>query len=144
MGRQRARKWACTRQTAGVKCNTMNEPGTRKCRICGKPRPPKRKPQHMGALVRHDYDYFTEINGGEYCGICGITRAQTKNPEKRLMRDHAHTTTGLGEPRGLLCFDCNWHLGTWYTPERVRAMLDYLERHETRMARKIIDESEAA
>jgi hypothetical protein len=150
--RQREPKfWTCTRQKDGVKCNTLVPVAKKKCTVCDKPRPPKRTKKHMTALKAHDYDYFIEITGGEHCGICGVTRAQTKNPEKRLMRDHAHTTTGLGEPRGLLCFDCNWHLGNWYTPERVERMLAYLLAHERRMGRQpgeivgfITDEEDAA
>ncbi len=138
---RRARGWSCTRQTQGKKCNTLNPAGTRKCRECGKPRPPKRKKAHMAAL-NHDYDFYREINGGDTCGICGRTAEEAQKRYSVLARDHAHTTTGLGEPRGLLCTDCNRHLGPWYTIDRVRAMLAYLERHEARMARDQIDRLE--
>jgi hypothetical protein len=94
------------------------------------------------AALNASYEDYIEIQGGEYCGMCGITRAQTKNPQKKLQRDHVHTPNGLGEARGLLCFPCNLHLGDWYTIGRVRSMLAYLERHEARMAE--LTEEEAA
>jgi hypothetical protein len=132
VARRRKTRWFCTRQKGGVKCNTWNPIRKQTCHVCGKPKPAVKKPKHMAAL-NESYEHYIEINGGEHCGICGITRAQTKNPQKKLMRDHAHTTGTLGEPRGLLCFDCNWHLGNWYTTDRVEQMLVYLRRHDARM-----------
>lgn len=129
---RRARGWTCTRQTAGQRCYTLNAPGTRKCKACGKARPKKSKPKHAAAL-NYDYEHYREINGGPNCGICGRTAAEAQTRYAVLARDHAHTTSGLGEPRGLLCTDCNRHLGPWYTLARVEAMAAYLRRHEERV-----------
>lgn len=143
MARRRPKFWTCTRQTKGVKCNTLVPVAKRKCPSCGKARPKKSPPKHMAAL-NNSYEHFIEINGGEHCGICGITREQTSTPNQRMQRDHVHTTTGLGEPRGLLCIACNIRLSDRMTVEWTRAALAYLERHEIRMAGLVIDETEAA
>lgn len=135
MARRRKTHWLCTRKTAGVKCMTKNEPRKQLCVTCGKAKPKKSPKKHMTALRVHDYDYFIEINGGEHCGICGVTREQTSTPNQRMQRDHGHTTTSLGEPRGLLCIACNIRLSDRMTPEWTRAALAYLERHEIRMGR---------
>lgn len=124
MSPRRKRFWTCTRRTDGVKCNTLNENAKRKCTACGKPKPAARRPKHMVAL-EGSYEQFVEINGGEFCGICG---AAPKT--KRLDRDHCHKT---GTPRGVLCPICNRHLGHWYTAEWLRAAADYLDRHAARL-----------
>ena len=127
MARRRKTKWACTRQSKGIKCNTLNPIRAQKCSSCGKPKPKPSRPKHMAAL-NESYEHYLEINGGEHCGMCG----RPPTPGRRLDRDHDHV--GLGFPRGLLCVDCNRHLGHWYTLERVEAMLAYLRRHRDRMA----------
>lgn len=68
------------------------------------------------------YEHYIEINGGEYCGICGAP----PKPHKRLDRDHDHKT---GLPRGLLCWACNRQLRTWATVEWLTAATAYLKRH---------------
>lgn len=72
------------------------------------------------------YEHYVELNGGEYCGICG----KTPEPGKRLHRDHEHK--GVGRPRGLLCFPCNLQLKHTSTVEWLRAAAAYLERVEAR------------
>jgi hypothetical protein len=148
VARRRKTRWACTRQKGGVKCNTWNPIRAQRCHVCGKPKPAAKKPKHMAAL-NESYEHYIEINGGEHCGICGTTVAERKTPGKKFQRDHAHITTGLGEPRGLLCTACNMRLGQRLTLEWMQAAVDYLRRHEARMAdlRAITDddwEGEAA
>lgn len=143
MGIRRQKFWTCTRKTAGVKCMTRNEPRKQLCATCGKAKPKRSAPKHMAAL-NNSYEHFIEINGGEHCGICGVTRAQTSTPHRRMQKDHVHTVGDLGEPRGILCIACNMRLTERMTLEWMRAAVAYLERHETRMARMVIDESEAA
>lgn len=127
---------------AGVKCNTLNPALKRKCTKCGKDRPTKSPPKHMAAL-NESYEHYIEINMeahgvGEVCAICH------RSPRTRkLDRDHAHTVTGLGEPRGLLCPMHNKFLPHWMTLGLARDLVAYLERHEARMA-ALMEEEEAA
>jgi hypothetical protein len=124
---RRARGWSCTRTAKGVKCNTLNKAGTRKCSVCGKPRPAKRAPKHMAAL-NETYEHYIEINGGEHCGICG------RGPEltRKLDRDHSHDAMSLGTPRGLLCRGCNMRLSYQLTEEWLEAALAYVRRARER------------
>lgn len=73
------------------------------------------------------YEHYIEINGGEFCAICGTL----PKPNRKLDRDHAHEGDGIA--RGLLCTKCNRTLiktrfGLQVTPEWLRAAADYLER----------------
>jgi len=68
------------------------------------------------------YEAYVELQGGEFCGICGV-----EPNGRRLDRDHDHRT---GQPRGLLCWKDNKALAGWMTPEWLRAAADYLERAE--------------
>jgi hypothetical protein len=120
-----ARTWKCQRVAARVKCGASNPARSRKCSACGKPRPVKRKPAHMAALDL-TYEQYIEINGGEFCGICGRTRDQLANPARRLDRDHEHS--GAGKARGLLCRECNRRLKSFMTPLWLRKATYYLER----------------
>lgn len=113
--------WLCQRQTKGVKCRASNPNRKQICNRCGKKRPARKRPAHMSALAL-SYDYYTSINGGERCGICG----KPPTPGRRLDRDHCHK--GVGTPRGLLCVRCNKHLHGWMEPEWLRAAATYLER----------------
>jgi hypothetical protein len=117
--------WRCQRQTGGQKCLHDNPSRLRKCQACGKPRPPRKRPDHMKALDL-PYEHYIKINGGEFCGICG----QTPKPGKRLHRDHDHRT---GKPRGLLCFLDNRFLGNRVDGVWLRKAAWYLERHEDRV-----------
>ena len=125
---RRKTKWLCQRQSKGKKCLTLNPIRAQKCSACGKPKPKPKRPQHMAAL-NESYEHYIQIQGGEFCGICG------KGPElnRRLDRDHAHTTSGLGEPRGLLCRGDNMKMQYWMTVEWMEAALEYLRAHEARM-----------
>lgn len=75
----------------------------------------------MAALAL-PYEHYVEINGGEFCGICGAL----PKSHKRLDRDHEHR--GDGKARGLLCWACNRQLRTWATIEWLKAAAAYLER----------------
>ena len=120
------RTWTCQRVTNGQKCGTKNPARLRKCVVCGKPRPKKKRPDHMRALDL-PYEVFLAANGGrEVCGICG----KPPKPGKRLHRDHDHAT---GEPRGLLDLQCNRMLGN-KRARWLRLAAFYLERHEDRIA----------
>ena len=117
---RRARGWTCRRQTAGKVCGTHNQPRTRKCSACEKPRPARRRASHLEVLERTTYEDFIELNGGEFCAVCERGRGS-----RRLDRDHDHHT---GKARGLLCARCNRALPSWITADWLRAAAAYLER----------------
>lgn len=117
-----ARVWTCQRTTAGVPCKHVNPKRKHLCEKCGKRRPATKRPAHMAALDL-PYEHYVEINGGDFCGICGLP----PSPVRRLDRDHDHKT---GRPRGLLCHAHNRMLRYGMTPEVLRAAADYLERAE--------------
>lgn len=112
--------WTCQRSTAGQRCRTVNPNRLQKCQSCGKRRPARKRPAHLAALDL-PYETFVELNGGEWCGICG---AEPK-AGKRLHRDHDHRT---GRPRGVLCFPCNSALRPYMTADWLGCALDYVER----------------
>lgn len=62
----------------------------------------------------------------DVCAICKQTQKRTRNGKPvELAVDHNHVT---GKLRGLLCHNCNAALGLASdSPERLRAMADYLE-----------------
>lgn len=120
----RARGWTCQRQANRVKCGAFNPPRTRKCEMCGKPRPQRKKPAHMSALEL-SYQEYVEINGGESCGICGKSRGS-----RRLDRDHDHK---FGIARGLLCARCNRQLPAWVDIPWLVSAIEYLKRASTRI-----------
>jgi hypothetical protein len=66
------------------------------------------------------YEEYVEINGGEFCGICG----RPPSAKRRLDRDHSHED---GRPRGLLCARCNRHLAHWLTVEDAKWLRDALK-----------------
>lgn len=81
-------------------------------------------------LTPEQFEELKKAHNGK-CAICG-------NPEsavdprtgsiKRLAVDHCHKS---GKVRGLLCWDCNSCLGkVGDSIERLRAMIEYLRRHE--------------
>jgi hypothetical protein len=115
------RTWRCPRVSGGLPCATVNPARKRLCATCGKPRPARRRPKHLTALET-TYEEYIELNGGEFCFICGATR---KEGGRRLHRDHCHRS---GVPRGLLCFRCNAALRTYMTPTWLRRAAHYLER----------------
>jgi hypothetical protein len=118
----RAKTWICTRRLGGLRCGAINQPRTRICHTCGKPKPTRRKPAHLAALDQ-PYETFVEINGGDFCFLCGAL----PKPGRRLDRDHCHRT-GVG--RGLLCHRCNRALPNWVTSQWLRKAAHYLERTE--------------
>jgi len=126
--------WTCQRQTDGVVCKHVNPSRKRNCEACGKPRPKRKRPAHRAALDQ-PYEVFVAINGGDWCGICGVE----PTPMKRLDRDHSHVS---GLARGLLCHSCNRSLGqrmeraahAMGLVEWLRAAADYVERAERRAA----------
>lgn len=128
---RRKTAWICDRRTAGIKCATRNELRLKLCKTCGKPRPAVKKPKHMQSL-NTSYEAYIELNGGEHCGICGITRKQTKNPERKLCRDHSHGV--FGQPRGLLCIPCNRRFVHWMTAEWLEAAAAYDRRTREQVA----------
>lgn len=85
------------------------------------------------AALELDYAAYVELNGGEFCGVCG--REPTAN--RRLDRDHSHKDGGF--PRGLLDPRCNRALPSWITPEWLRAAADYLDRASARVTDRTED-----
>lgn len=112
--------WTCQRQAGGFVCKHVNPNRRRKCEVCGKQRPPRKRPAHLVALDQ-DYLEFVVLNGGEFCGICG----REPNGVRRLHRDHDHVT---GKARGLLCFRCNSALRAYMTLDWLRKAVAYLDR----------------
>lgn len=117
------RTWKCQRQTAGVKCSTVNPARTQVCRVCAKRKPRRKRPAHMRALDL-PYEAYIAVNGNGCCGIC----AKPPKPGKRLHRDHDHRTA---KPRGLLCFRCNTVLRPYMDLQWLEAAVAYLRRTET-------------
>lgn len=105
----------------------------KKCPFCGRAKPKKRRPAHMSALDL-PYEVYVEINGGEFCAICGKRpkRDAAGNVIRRLDRDHDHVS---GKPRGLLCpgrMGCNRKLGRVDDLAWLRAANRYLTSAEER------------
>jgi hypothetical protein len=117
------RVWTCQRVTNGKRCGAKNDARKVLCAACGKRRPPRKRPDHLRALTL-PYEEFLRRNGGiERCGICD--RPPTTN--RRLDRDHSHIT---GEPRGLLCPNCNRLLHRRVNEAWLLAAMAYLRRTE--------------
>lgn len=67
-------------------------------------------------LTVEEYDRL--VAGG--CSVCG-------EAQKRIVMDHCHATDSVRAP---LCDGCNVALGAAYdSPEILRKLADYLERH---------------
>jgi hypothetical protein len=85
-----------------------------------------RKPYGVG---RETYEAFLLDQGGA-CAICGHVVSGAS-----LSLDHCHLT---GEPRGLLCSDCNFGLGFFKDDiDRLRAAISYMEKREAPAMRAI-------
>jgi hypothetical protein len=108
-----ARVWTC----AGCKARW---PRTKQRCTCGRKRPAARRAAHLKVLDELPYSWWTE-RYGEVCGICG----RPPKDEKKLHRDHDHRT---GEPRGLLCFQCNRGLPNYVTAEWLDRARAYVGR----------------
>jgi Recombination endonuclease VII len=124
------RFWTCKRQRNGQRCGAVNAARKRNCEACGLPRQRRQtsKDKHEAALRDLTYEDYIEINGGEFCGICGCGPGT-----RRLHRDHEHK--GDGTARGLLCFRHNLVIPDYMTLELARAVVAYLERFEQRRGR---------
>lgn len=96
----------------------------------------KRHDLYLAALKKEGmYDKLVAAHGSETCWVCGA-----KPGGRRLSIDHDHR--GMF-PRGLLCFRDNRLLEDWVTPERLRALADYLERAQERYDEMISGKSAA-
>lgn len=131
---RRAKGWTCPRVTAGAKCGHHNPPRTRKCAKCSKARPIRHTVSRDSKALAIPYEKYVEINGGEFCGVCGRTRDQQPRG-RRFDRDHDHDTD---LPRGLLCRSCNRALvasrfGLKITIKWLLAAAAYLQRHADRV-----------
>ena len=129
----------------GVTCSDCDQPAKLKgrCQSCYNKarwasghRPPSVTPEQRRAarikyrygLTTVEYDALALAQRG-LCAICGEEPTRTGSPahwDGKLCIDHDHNT---GRVRGLLCNDCNLLLKKHFTPERLRAAADYLERH---------------
>jgi hypothetical protein len=108
---------------------------TKTCKVCGRAQPKKRVPSHRKELDSMTYDEVVALNGGDFCWICKFLHDEfginTKHwrprrpTEKRLHRDHDHTT---GRVRGLLCFQHNKRLIGNRTLPVFEAAAAYLRR----------------
>lgn len=114
--------WTCQRKFGSAQCKHVNDNRKRKCGLCGKARPARRRPKHLAAL-EVPYEEYVRLTGGEFCKLCGAT----PKPGRRLDRDHDHRT---GQPRGLLCHLCNRLLPDRVTPDWLRRAADYIEHRE--------------
>jgi hypothetical protein len=76
--------------------------------------------------LKQPYEFYVALSGRDKCGVCGRPPGT-----RRLDRDHDHRT---GEPRGLLCSRHNRMIDNRATAAEFRALADYLDRHDARMA----------
>ena len=94
---------------------------------CNRSRPKPRVPKHARTLQDHDYAHYEafsmEVHGGEpdSCRVCGRPRHESMNHH----RDHDHVS---GEPRGVVCFQCNSLMPRLLTLDRARLIYEYLLR----------------
>lgn len=63
--------------------------------------------------------------------VCAICQHEHKKGEKLFALDHDHDT---GEMRGVLCHQCNTHLGWFDKDDRLTRAVKYLRKHKLRMA----------
>jgi hypothetical protein len=75
------------------------------------------------------YEEYVELNGGEFCGICG----RKPSGSRRLDRDHDHSRADVNIGRGLLCNRCNRGLPAWVTVEWLERATGYLNRYLERV-----------
>ncbi|MGV9891761.1 endonuclease VII domain-containing protein [Streptomyces sp. NPDC003395] len=122
------------------------KPWVHYCRACNAVKTRERYVARGGAefayeqALKYNYgmtmaDYKERLESqGHRCAVCG------EESERRLHVDHDHRT---GAIRGLLCEWCNHAIGKAKDdPARLRAMAEYLERHE-RAAPVLTDEESA-
>ena len=119
LARRAPKTWSC-------RCGHRNEPAHRKCRGCGKQKPPRRVTKHARVLRDTPYEsaaaLSATIHGGQLdaCGVCGKPRGDRNHD-----RDHDHRT---GQLRGIACWKCNRELLRGHTEETLEACLAYLRR----------------
>ena len=80
-------------------------------------------------ISAEEYDKILEFQNG-VCPICEEEK-NAKGEPKKLGVDHDHKS---GLTRGILCFYCNRKLTEWWTPERLKAALFYLENPTATLA----------
>lgn len=82
-----------------------------------------------GITLEQYEQMFAEQNG--VCAVCSLPETRIMSGSfKSLDVDHNHAT---GEVRGLLCSACNASLGLLgEDPDRIIALLDYVERYRGR------------
>jgi ribosomal protein S26 len=113
------------------KCRVRNERlgGRRKCINCGSALPKRRVAKHAKTLRDDSYAVYVQVARDvhgvtdESCCVCGRPRHESMKHH----RDHDHVT---GQPRGIVCFQCNQLMPRLLTVERARLILAYLERVE--------------
>ena len=74
-------------------------------------------------------DYERKLEEQNYrCAIC--ENCLLLEPLKRIHGDHCHVT---GQPRGILCHECNTGIGLLQDdPDLLRAAINYLEKWRTK------------
>lgn len=82
--------------------------------------------KHRYGITAQEYDAMVARQRG-LCAICGEPPADgPAHWGGKLCIDHDHES---GRVRELLCNDCNLIVKRHFTPERLRAAAEYLERH---------------
>jgi hypothetical protein len=117
-----AKTWLCP-------CGTRNERVKQKCtgEGCNRRRPKRRVPRHAKTLRDDSYAVYVQVAQDvhgvtdESCCVCGRPRHESMKHH----RDHDHVN---GQPRGIVCFQCNQLMPRLLTLERARLVVAYLER----------------
>ena len=82
--------------------------------------------KHRYGITAQEYDDLVAEQRG-LCAICGEPPAEgPAHWGGKLCIDHDHES---GRVRGLLCNDCNLIVKQHFTPDRLRAAAEYVERH---------------
>lgn len=120
--KSKVRYWSCS-------CGERWPRSKQKC-TCGRARPKKRVPAHARSIQGDTYHRLympaaEQIHGvtDESCCVCGRPRHESMHHH----RDHDHVT---GNPRGIVCFQCNALMPRLLTLARARLVVAYLERCE--------------
>lgn len=126
------RYWTCPKGCGGRWERTKIKCGTEGC--TGR-RPKPRVPKHARTLRDDSWEHYDAVNAAIHgiedgsCAVCG-------RPEHESMhhhREHDHVT---GNPRGLVCFQCNRLMPRQLDLARARLVVAYLERVEAYYARE--------
>lgn len=116
--------WTCP-------CGTRNERVKQRCANadCRRKRPKRRVARHAVTLRDDSYESYRQVSAAihgvtdESCCVCGRPRHELMHHH----RDHDHVT---GQPRGIVCFQCNGLMPRLLTLDRARLVVAYLERCE--------------